>query len=63
MFLNGEYITDEDYFVSLDAGICEIGKDEPWGSLVIQTVFDTYIKPERPDIAEVIKEKLGGDLE
>lgn len=63
LFLNGEYITDEDYFVCLDAGICEIGKDEPWVSLVIQTVFDTYIKPERPDIAKVIKEKLGGDLE
>lgn len=62
LHINGEYITDEDYFCGLDAGIFKVGEKDPWISPVIQFVFDKYVKPKSPKIAELIISKLENDL-
>ncbi|MBW7869258.1 MAG: hypothetical protein H3C31_13155 [Brumimicrobium sp.] len=63
LYLNGEYITDEDYFVALDAEIFKLGEEEPWVSPIIQLVFDKYVKTNNPKLAKLITNKLGNDLE
>lgn len=62
LYLNGEYITDEDYFVGMDVGIYKEGEEEPGISPIIQIIFDKYIKPNRPDVAKIITERLEGGL-
>lgn len=61
-FLNGVYLTDEDYFASIDAGITKIWEEEPWMSQTIQLAFDKYVKPNHPEVAQLLTEKLNGDL-
>lgn len=61
-FLNGVYLTDEDYFVSLDAGLFKVEEEAPWTSPIIKIAFDKYIKPNHPEVAELLTEKLNGVL-
>lgn len=61
IYRKGEYITDQDYFDAIEAGLISI-YDESWASKIIIDVFQKMIKPNRPDIANLLIEKTGFDF-
>jgi hypothetical protein len=62
-YLNDHYMMSTDYVDCLDVGITPVEGSQYWVSPFIQKIFDKWIKPNRPDIADEIKSKTAMKLE
>jgi hypothetical protein len=56
-YLNDHYMTSTDYVDYLDLGMTPVEDSQYWVAPFIKNVFDKWIKPNRPDIANEIKAK------
>lgn len=61
-YLNDHYMVSTDYVDSLDVGMTPEEGSEYRVAPFIQSIFDKWIKPNRPDIAKEIKSKTSMDL-
>ncbi len=62
-YLNDHYMMSTDYVDYLDLGMTPEEGSQYWVSPFIQKVFDKWIKPYRPDIADEIKSNTSMKLE
>lgn len=62
-YLNDHFMSSSDYVDSLDMGITPEPDSQYLVAPFIQDVFDKWIKPNRPDVAEEIKSKTCMKLE
>ncbi|HSW66742.1 MAG TPA: hypothetical protein VLI54_06415 [Bacillota bacterium] len=61
-YLNGHYMTASDYVDHMEVGMTPPDDSQYWVAPYIQTAFDKYVKPNRPDLAKELIDSTSMEL-